>query len=189
MRYVSIDLETTGLNANNCQVLEIGAVYDDLSCSFRHGQTCHIFHRFVKHREYYGEPYALAMNREILYTLARGSDPDICDVHDVVDQFASWLAGLGFNPEIPIVAAGKNFASFDKPFLHKLPNFDNLIKLHHRCLDPGSMYFDPAIDEIVPSTQECLRRAGLDTEVSHTAVEDALDVCRLIRWKLLGTDG
>lgn len=187
MKYVSIDLETTGLNSHNCQVLEIGAVCDDLSHSFN-GHPCQIFHRFVSHHDYYGEPFALALNQQILYTLARGTDPDICDVHDVADQFAGWLAALGFNPEIPVVAAGKNFAGFDKPFLTKLPRFEAVVKLHHRCLDPGSMYFDPTRDEIVPSTQECLNRAGIDTEVSHTAVEDALDVCRLIRWKLgLGT--
>jgi len=187
MKYVSIDLETTGLNADNCQVLEIGAVCDDLSQPFDPGHPCHIFHRFVSHREYYGEPFALALNQQILYTLARGQDSDICDVHDVADQFADWLAAMGFNREIPVVVAGKNFASFDKPFLRKLPHFEAVVKLHHRCLDPGSMYFDPTRDEFVPSTQECLNRAGLDSEVSHTAVEDALDVCRLIRWKLLGT--
>jgi hypothetical protein len=183
MKYVSIDLETTGLDAEQCQIIEFGAVYDDLSKPFNVARR--VFHRFVRHPVYTGEPYALAMNQKILYTLAAGKDPDICDVKNLADVFHSWLYGFGM--ELPIVVAGKNFAGFDKPFLRHVPFFNALNRLHHRCLDPGSMYFDPTRDEVVPSTQECLRRAGLDDTVSHTAVEDAMDVCRLIRWKLLGS--
>jgi len=185
MKYVSIDLETTGLDADTCQILEFGAVIDDLDHPFD-PQPCKIFHRFVKQPKYFGEPYALALNQQILYTLAANEHEDICPVESLAAQFRGWLVRCGFfNSNIPVVPAGKNFAGFDKPFLTKLPLFQH-VKLHHRCLDPGSMYFDPVIDDVVPSTQECLRRAGLDSEVSHTVVEDALDVIRLIRWKLLG---
>jgi DNA polymerase III epsilon subunit-like protein len=183
MKYVSIDLETTGLDSESCQIIEFGAVYDDLSKSFN--VVRRVFHRFVRHPVYTGEPYALAMNQKILYTLAKNEHPEICDARRLAEEFHSWL--YSFDMKLPIVAAGKNFAGFDKPFLGHVPGFNELVNLHHRCLDPGSMYFDPTRDEVVPSTQECLRRAGLDDTVAHTAVEDAMDVCRLIRWKLLGS--
>lgn len=185
MKYVSIDLETTGLDAEHCQIIEFGAVCDDLSQPFNAAPQ--VFHRFVRHPVYTGEPYALAMNQKILYTLAGGSDPDICDVNALAGGFHGWLFKCGFDTGTPLVVAGKNFAGFDEPFLRHVPHFERLIHLHHRCIDPGSMYFDPTCDEVVPSTQECLRRAGLDDTVAHTAVEDAMDVCRLIRWKLLGS--
>jgi oligoribonuclease (3'-5' exoribonuclease) len=184
MKYVSIDLETTGLDAEHCQIIEFGAVYDDLSLPFDASQ---VFHRFVRHPVYTGEPYALAMNQKILYTLAENQHPDIHDFKDLAGGFMSWLLERGFDLRSPIVVAGKNFSGFDKPFLRHAPHFEEFIRLHHRGLDPGTMYFDPTCDEVVPGTQECLRRAGLDDTVAHTAVEDAMDVCRLIRWKLLGS--
>lgn len=78
-------------------------------------------------------------------------------------------------------AAGKNVASFDIPHVRELPNFSEYIQFHHRVLDPGPMYFDPAEDNVVPDLSICLERAGLDDTVDHTAVEDSLDVCRLVR--------
>jgi len=49
-KYVSLDIETTGLNPENCQVLEIGAVIDDgttpiedcptFQCYVDLGRTC-----------------------------------------------------------------------------------------------------------------------------------------------------
>ena len=85
-----------------------------------------------------------------------------------------------FDPEVAVTAAGKNFAGFDKPFLLKLPRFTDLIRLHHRSLDPGSMWVR-SDDNKVPSTKECMRRADIPDAVAHTAIEDAIMVCRLIR--------
>lgn len=182
MKYVSIDLETTGLDAACCQILEIGAVMDDLSESFD-PQPREIFHRYIKHPEYHGQPYALAMNQDILYILAKGEHPDISWACDISAEFAEWLYSRGqFRPEIPITVAGKNFAGFDKPFLRVFPQFTELVKLHHRSIDPGTLWMKPTDTEI-PSTRECMRRAGLDGKVAHTAVEDATVVCKLIRRK------
>jgi len=182
MRYVSIDLETTGLDAESCQILEIGAVIDDLSKPFD-PQPCEIFHRFVKHPEYHGQPYALALNQEILYALAKDAHPHISWACDVAAEFAEWLYSRGrFDREVPVTAAGKNFAGFDKPFLTMFPKFTEFVNLHHRSIDPGTLWME-STDTVIPSTEECMRRAGLDGEVAHTAVEDATVVCKLIRRK------
>jgi DNA polymerase III epsilon subunit-like protein len=186
MKYVSIDIETTGLPSESCQILEIGAVMDDLSESFD-PQPREIFHRYVQHSEYHGQPYALAMNQDILYTLAKGEHPDISWACDISAEFAEWLYLRGqFRPGIKVTVAGKNFAGFDKPFLKMFPKFTELINLHHRSIDPGTLWMKPTDSEI-PSTEECMRRAGLEGVVAHTAVEDAIVVCKLIRrkWGLL----
>lgn len=188
MKYVSIDIETTGLDAECCQILEIGAVMDDLSESFD-PQPREIFHRYIQHSEYHGQPYALAMNQDILYTLAKGEHPDISWACDISAEFAEWLYLCGqFRPEIKITASGKNFAGFDMPFLRKLPYFNEHVKLHHRSLDPGPLYLQSG-DTEVPGTEECMRRAGITGQVAHTAVEDAIMVCRLIRHGLFNHTG
>ena len=80
-----------------------------------------------------------------------------------------------------MTVAGKNYSSFDDKFLSRLSGWEDWVRLHRRVLDPGSLYFDPTIDDQLPNLAECKRRANLSENVSHTALEDAWDVCQLIR--------
>lgn len=76
--------------------------------------------------------------------------------------------------KVKITPAGKNFSSFDKHWLSCIEN------IHHRSLDPGSMFAD-SFDTEIPSLPECMKRADLPLEGYHTALEDARMVCKLIR--------
>jgi hypothetical protein len=87
-----------------------------------------------------------------------------------------------FEPKPKITVAGKNFNGFDKLFLKKATKENTWMEwFHHRCLDPASMYVLPC-DIALPSLQECLQRAGIEEVVTHTAVEDALQVSKLINY-------
>ena len=66
-KYVSIDIETTGLNPENCQVLEIGAVIDDGTTPI---EDCPTFHCYVDHGLILGEPFAVSMHPTILRRIA-----------------------------------------------------------------------------------------------------------------------
>ena len=85
--------------------------------------------------------------------------------------------------DVKIIAAGKNFASFDRPFLENIPNFSDYINMGHRCIDPVNHYVDFENDTDLPSLAECMKRAGIEGEVTHKAVEDAWDVVRVLRKK------
>ena len=61
-----------------------------------------------------------------------------------------------------------------------LPRFEQVVKLHHRTLDPAVLFWE-ANDEKLPDSKTCYERAGLDNKVAHTAVEDAQAVVRLVR--------
>jgi oligoribonuclease (3'-5' exoribonuclease) len=179
MRYVSIDIETLGLDPFHDDVVEFAAVIDDFKTSL---EKLPKYHCYVTRPDnnYCGNAYAMSMHPVILRRIATREAGFSYMPHDcLVEDFALWLADNGLNDKI--VVAGKNFAAFDKPFLLRL-GF-GIIKFCHRSLDPGSMYFDPKIDMVPPDTKECLIRAGITTEVAHTAYEDALDVVRLIRHK------
>jgi len=67
--YLSIDIETTGLDPETCQTLEIGAVFDNWTLPIRQLPT---FHCYVVHQQIIGTPFGLALNADILRRL---SDP------------------------------------------------------------------------------------------------------------------
>jgi hypothetical protein len=131
------------------------------------------------HPEYHGSAYALAMNAELLQELAGPIQPHILKPERVADSFHNWLRGCGWKGGL-LNVAGKNFASFDWQFLKKLPNFQRRVSIRHGIIDPGMLYWSSQ-DTNVPDTNTCYKRAGLDLEVLHTAVADALGVVKLIR--------
>lgn len=178
MRFVSIDLETTGLDEDTCQILEFGAVLH--TDEFTPVEELPAFHCYVTHKQLVGDPFALALNHDILVKLAKPGDyPEYKYIDEVglILDFEAWLDSNGITGKV--VPAGKNFASFDKQFLKKLPNFKRL-KLHHRTLDPA-MYFIEPTDEFPPDTKTCMQRAGLPGEVAHLAIADAMTVIQLMR--------
>jgi hypothetical protein len=186
--YVSIDIETTGLNEDTCQVLSVGAVIDDWKSSI---DDLPRFHCYVGQQVITGSPYALSMHPKILRAIAEGvsedeegDTPAVIHPDDMAGEFENWLS---FNRiatyEKKIVVAGKNFGAFDHQFLKRLPNWRSMIRMKHRFIDPGNLYYNPTIDEDgLPDMETCMARAGILGEVSHTALEDALMVVRLIRY-------
>ncbi len=179
--YVSIDIETTGLNPENCQILEIGAVIDDGTTPIEH---CPTFHCYIDHGLILGESFALSMHQTILRRIAtREEGYTYLPSWDVVLKFRDFLKQHGLDPENEkIIVAGKNYASFDARFLSKLTGWDKHIKTHHRILDPAALYWQPETDGVeLPDTKTCMQRAGISGEVAHTAIEDAQVVIRLIR--------
>ncbi len=178
LSYVSIDIETTGLDPDTCQILEIGAVWDDWTKPIR---ELPVYHRLVYHKEYRGNAYALALNANLLKHLSGQREPWWRDPDQVADDFAAWLRdACGWDGKTALTPAGKNFASFDRQFLKRLPRFEQVVKLHHRTLDPAILYWRLEDDKL-PDSKTCNERAGLDGKVAHTAVEDAQAVVRLIR--------
>jgi oligoribonuclease len=186
VKYISIDIETTGLDPEYCQILEVAAVADDLAKP-RPMSELPSFQTYVKRQRYRGEPYALAMHAGIFQKLI--GDPDAiswCNDENLMEDFSEWLRevyGLKQAATLPkIVVAGKNFSGFDKVFLDRHFNEFNgdTLQWHHRVLDPMMLYLKP--DDIVPpSSEECLKRALLDPEVKHEALDDAMMVIKLLR--------
>lgn len=180
MEYVSIDIETTGLDHQRCDVIEFGAV---LSLDAIGSQDdSEMFHTYVlPNRDigvYQGEPYALSMHSEILRRIAeRNTDRyNFCQPHELLPKFKSWLAR--HKKKLPITVAGKNFAGFDLRFL-ELIHREWKDVFRHRVLDVGPLFLEPG-DKVVPDLKTCMQRAGLYGEVSHTALDDAVVVNVLV---------
>jgi len=187
--YVSIDIETLGLNPSACDMIEFGAVLETITCgptqlsAPKLGDLPSFQCYFTKPDNIYsGEPYAMWLNSAILKRIAdREKGHQYIPASRLDEVFAKWLESKGIEGKVTV--AGKNFQGFDMKFLERV-GFGSKIKMHHRTLDPGSMFFDPAIHDALPSLKECLELCKVQKEVSHTAVEDAMDVVRCIRHRL-----
>jgi hypothetical protein len=82
-----------------------------------------------------------------------------------------------------INVAGKNFGTFDKLFLERLPRWKQLIKMRNRILDPAILFVDWNSDEALPGLNLCKERSKIEGEVTHNALEDAMDVVSVLRTK------
>lgn len=218
MKYLSIDIETTGLDSESCQILSIGAIFEDTEKKLPFEEIPK-FHVGILHEQITGSPFAINMNKDLIesivhYQSAKDQDEKNDLVHmkqmqfrhkdEVVESFYDFLYDCGLIDSkigdmvksvngkvypiltskmkpISINVAGKNFSTFDKIFLEKLPRWKQAIRIKQRILDPAILFIDWKEDKSLPSLDQCKQRANIDGIVTHNALEDAWDVVQLLR--------
>ena len=186
MKLVSIDVESCGL-AGEHDILEFGAVLDDLNNPLAL-EDLPIFHCYFLQESYHGSPFALSMHPTIFRRIA-DREPGYTYVNPMKfgHMFKKFLIQNGYEEEqqlIRINAAGKCFGTSDLPALWAKTDIAKHVRIRKKVLDPGILYLERG-DESLPGLSECKKRAGLDETVAHNAVDDAMDVVRLLRKKLL----
>ncbi len=111
MIYVSIDIETSGLDHEKHKVLSIGAIIEDTEKKLPY-EECPKFNAIILQNEITGSPRAITMNKEIIamigeylegtdetrHLMNTHSDYSFYESDDVVKQFYYWLEtnGLGY---------------------------------------------------------------------------------------------
>jgi len=190
--YISIDIETTGLDEDTCQVIEFAAVIDDLVSPV---EDLPVFRKIILHDYLVGQPYAMSMHSKLFIEMD-GINKNLqpvfesywCRPGQLSEHFMKWCdvwekyMHINLHSRGKFIVSGKNFAGFDWQFLKPLPGWE--VPINHRIVDVGMLYFDILTDDLPPSTLDCMRRAGLVPEAEHTAKGDARDVVRLIRRKI-----
>jgi len=171
--YVSIDIETTGLDRQKVHVLQLAAVYD----SGQDIEDLPTFDRVIKWPVIsHSEEYAMNLNRGLIRRAYQNDR--VVSIEQARLDFEKWLEKV--QPSGRFTAAGKNIQGFDMPILVNPVNRFGMRRFLHRALDPGSMFTDefdhiPTLDEINSVTG---RKA-----VTHDALDDAWDVVHAIRYK------
>jgi hypothetical protein len=206
MLYVSIDIETSGLNPKKDQILSFGAIIEDTSKSLSF-EDCPKFYSTVIHRSIKGSPKALLMNMDVIKDISDyvenernyaydvlnnevgNYNPIFVETFTLTESFTSFLHANGIKADprfqrFKINVAGKNFAAFDMLFLNNIPGWLGFIDIRKRILDPAILYFDVNNDDVLPSLDVCKKRANIDGNVSHNALLDAWDVIQVLRNKL-----
>lgn len=174
MPYVAIDIETTGLDPETCQVLEVAFVLDDRE---KRVKDCPFYHAVVSHKFIMGEPYALQMNKSLLEKIARGEG---VSTKTVVEGIRCWVRGRC--PNRVLHPLGRNVGSFDWQFLKRLPGFPEKA-FGYRMLDINSLYAD---SDGMHSTTELSNRLAEEFEIEgnpHEALYDARVALALARAK------
>lgn len=105
------------------------------------------------------------------------------DKHSILRDGKLYPLINGNTKPITINVAGKNFGTFDKPFLERLLWWQRLIRIRQRIIDPAILYVDWVNDETLPSLNECKERANINGLVTHDCLEDAWDVILTLRNK------
>lgn len=193
MKFISIDIETTGLDPQKNQILEFGAIAVDTS--YPTVPYIATFRAVFIHKELTGNPIALSMNSELIneingilrikdfcyYTHNSDNDNAIYarNSEEFQRYFDQWLESINFTERLTL--AGKNLASFDLKFIEAA---GIKIKYRHRMIDPAILYVDWEKDETLPDLQQCLDRAGIVKSVEHTSLSDAEDVAELVLKKI-----
>ena len=225
MKFVSIDIETTGIDPEIDEVLSIGAIIEDTENILPYEQLPK-FHVAILHERISGSMFAIDMNKELIEEIVSyqccntpEEREDIANYtgmkflrkEDVAEAFFHFLYINGISNEsfgdvnmnqhckivdghvVPMIGlrtkpvtinvAGKNFGTFDKPFLEKLPQWRTVVKFRNRILDPAILYVDWKNDEFLPSLDTCKERAGISGNITHNALEDSWDTLQAIRAK------
>jgi len=199
MKYLSIDIETTGLDRENHKVLSIGAILEDTALKLPF-EECPKFHAAILHHEINGSPYAINLNKELIEYISRYQDartPErkleiqtesgmkfyhedevvekffqflcYCDLVDTKLDDPGLLVKVVDGKTYPVLTtkmktvginvAGKNFGTFDKLFLERLPRWQQAIRIRQRILDPSILYVKWDKDTEVPGLGKCKERA------------------------------
>jgi oligoribonuclease len=184
MKYLSLDIETTGLDWEKCQILQIAGIIEDTDKKLPRSE-CPQFNLFVKHNVYVGEAYALHLNGWILEKLHTGNflpGETMLQSEQVATCIYKFCREYGLldKHDSRIVAAGKNFSGFDKNFIKRL-HLSEVLDFHQRVLDPTTPYMNWKEDSVPPSLETCLLRAGIPKSITHKADDDAWDVIQVLR--------
>lgn len=179
MKYVSIDIETTGLNPRKDQVLMVAIIVEDTENKLPREKLptfaclCKCGFEGVEPR-YEGTPFALWLNSWIFEALAKNDESKYPIYHDWVPRALEFLEE--HFPNQKVIPAGKNVGSFDLQF------FPHILKKKfiHRSIDPGSVFLD--WNSNGPESLDSIKhRLGISGEVTHNAVDDAWDVIEVLR--------
>ena len=167
MKYISIDIETTGLDSKDHQVLSIGAIIEDTTKKLPL-EECPQFHVAILHEYIQGSPYALNMNAELISViseyLSTSSNEEKSAIEERVGmkfvteqeaayEFFKWLYDNGFG-----VTQFKDL-------------FDN-----HVTLDNGKMY---------PTRHSVKKPVSITASGKNFATFDKLFLEHLPHWKEL----
>jgi hypothetical protein len=113
MIYVSVDIETSGLDHEKHKVLSIGAIIEDTEKKLPY-EECPKFNAIVLQNEITGSPRAITMNKEIIamigeylegtdetrFLMNTHSDYSFYKEDEVVAEFYRFLFGNGFGYEL-----------------------------------------------------------------------------------------
>jgi DNA polymerase III epsilon subunit-like protein len=196
MKYISIDIETTGLDPQTCQILSIGAVIEDTLNPLPFEQLPK-FHGVIKRENISGSVFAINLNKDLLEAIKDYSDAKTDELKEEVET----SFGARFYHEDEIVEALFQFCyrnglvPLDPDFLNKMVKVvdgipypvltSNMPKVYLNCAGKNFAGFDKKFLELLPRWKQVfsIRSRVLDPGILFVDwINDesvpSLDVCK-----------
>ena len=165
MKYLSLDLETTGLVRHPDNILQIAAVVEDVK-NHKPLEELPRWVCFVKHENYTGSAYALHLNSWVFGHILnpKESPYPVLDLNDALTGLTEFVKE-NFGEEKPYLA-GANVGTFGIQF------FPDEIKrlFHDRTIEAGSVLIDWNTGP-----------RDISPECDHDALNDSLLVIKKLR--------
>lgn len=184
MKYLSIDLEATGLKENDL-IIEFAAVPFDTESE--NIELNHSFHSLVKCPSFEELKPSLDQwvieHNESLITNAHNNGPELKSFQKLLEDYLSSGPIQNYFGGEKIVLFGKSLSAIDLPFLNRDLGWDFMRKyFHHQQLDLSSVVYSFIDLNKIP--QECRSGSFLMNhlgfgEVAHTALEDAINTAKI----------
>ena len=152
--YVAVDLETTGLDPNYCEIIEIGAV------RVRGGQPCETYSALV-------QPTCLDDVDEYITELTGITPAMLADAPKIADVLPAALAFIGDD-----VIVGHN-TSFDINFLYDAAAALQLSPVSNDYVDTMRLSRKLFPDMVNHKLRTLVREFGIAKKVEHRATDDA----------------
>lgn len=120
MKFISIDIETTGLDPETCQILSIGAVIEDTLNPLPFEELPK-FHAVIKRESVYGSIFALNLNKDLIQAMKDYSESKTDELKQEVEE----SFGAKFYEENEVVEAlyqfcyRNNLVEFNPDFLNR----------------------------------------------------------------------
>lgn len=184
MILLSLDIETTALDPSKGLVLTIGATFYDPTKSITKS-----FHAGITHKEFFGEEFAMNMNKELIEEIKEQVKPGRFSLAPSTEgALKTMIESLDLKSYEgkKITLVGKNLQRFDLTWLeHHAPEATaELLSLcSRRILDVGPM-FAKLSDDQIPDLKTCMERAGRSGSVTHDAEQDSFDTLNCALFKL-----
>lgn len=203
MRFVSIDVETTGLDPKRCQIVELAMIDCELlvsegikpipgalphpkgSAYVNRMDSLHLFVQPRKGDRYEGDDYAINLHKQMIERIMDGREDSVAH-HELSGRIFDFLHRNGYHrgasTKLLAVPCGKNVGRFDMAFMAE--HVDVLCPeelFHNRAIDVGILWLRPD-DDVPPDLAECKRRAGItDNREPHRALNDAFINIELVQ--------
>lgn len=172
-----LDIESTGLAKDKCQILQIALVkMDSFNKSNSEYDKLNLFIRYETLT--YVEPQAATMVANTLNNMENAPTEDIVGLHGAHIRVNDFFAKHHINGE-KFVLAGKNVSTFDLPIL--LNNKFDMYNVSHRVLDVGSMYYEDF--GYIPNLNEINKLLGAE-DVVHDGLADCYNIIDAIKYKM-----
>jgi oligoribonuclease (3'-5' exoribonuclease) len=184
MKYLSFDLEATGLRESDL-IIEFAAIaFDAESSTIEEKLSFHCFVKCPSFEDLKGslDPWVIENNE----TLIRKAHSEGLEISDFKEELRNYIE----SPEMKkyfnnqkITLFGKSMAAIDLPFLNRDLGWDFMRKhFEHRQLDLSSVAYNMIDLNYMPqkctSGSELMRELGFG-EVAHTALADAINTAKM----------